>query len=504
MNRVCDGQLLDFSDSFVISCGTVTFDLSRKLILLIHNTANAAILLPKGRKDVSEGLEEAAIRETREESGYQVQLLSHPNKTRATGMRSVTNHEPIAVQQRIVNGIRKLIFWYLAFADSTAPQVLGEREAWEEEYEAIWRPVANAPALMTFKEDRQLLERGISIVEKLPNPSDHPPSVSPSDKLATNTEPATHKDLIRQKVYPELVKVAFPDSRFHFDFSSYITDFEGSDKAIDRLLAHRTWQGKCDHLFNSNAHPMVRKGSTLELHQPTTIFTSVPSLPLTRPFASLQDHLHNPRQLPPPTPPRRPPRQQNRPHHHLWHPARLLPTLALPHLVPLQSRTRFLPRQHGRRLRRPPRPPQLPTRDRPSRDRHGGHKPLRDPLRQGTRVLRPRVGHPLHPQPRALKHALRSTRARLPGPGRGARARGVGHGVRRGRDAGEDAGGGRSEEADVRDLVGAPATGDAGGDTATEGAEGLAETRRLRFDTGGGRGDGKALAVMNLDAGRES
>ena len=247
MNRACDGQLLDFSDSFVISCGTVTFDLSRGLVLLIHNKANGAVLLPKGRKDVNEGIEEAAVRETREESGYEVQLISHATKTRATGTKTGSHHEPIAVQQRILHGIRKLVFWYLASADSTRPQILNERETWEEEYETIWRLVEDAPALMTFKEDCQIVERAFFAIVELPELDGHLPSTSLSNIESTNTSHSTQKDLIRQKVYPELIKVAIPDTRFHLDFSSYITDFQDSDKAIKRLLAHPNWQSKCEH-----------------------------------------------------------------------------------------------------------------------------------------------------------------------------------------------------------------------------------------------------------------
>lgn len=48
---------------------------------------------------------------------------------------------------------------------------------------------------------------------------------------------ANHKADVRSRVWDELRKVALPDSRFHFDFSSFIADFEGSQAANDRLLA---------------------------------------------------------------------------------------------------------------------------------------------------------------------------------------------------------------------------------------------------------------------------
>ncbi len=51
-----------------------------------------------------------------------------------------------------------------------------------------------------------------------------------------------HKSTVRERVFSELRKVAYPDSRFHYDFGEFITDFQGSSKATDRLMAHRFYQ----------------------------------------------------------------------------------------------------------------------------------------------------------------------------------------------------------------------------------------------------------------------
>lgn len=51
-----------------------------------------------------------------------------------------------------------------------------------------------------------------------------------------------HKSDVRDRVFAELRKVAFPDSRFHFDFGEFITDFQGSEHAVDRLVRHRFYQ----------------------------------------------------------------------------------------------------------------------------------------------------------------------------------------------------------------------------------------------------------------------
>ncbi|OAP56601.1 hypothetical protein AYL99_08713 [Fonsecaea erecta] len=49
------------------------------------------------------------------------------------------------------------------------------------------------------------------------------------------------KDQIRQLVWPRLREVAIPDSRFHYDFSSFIADFQGSGAATERLVSLRCY-----------------------------------------------------------------------------------------------------------------------------------------------------------------------------------------------------------------------------------------------------------------------
>jgi 5-formyltetrahydrofolate cyclo-ligase len=39
----------------------------------------------------------------------------------------------------------------------------------------------------------------------------------------------------RERIWAELAKVGKPDSRFHWDFSSFIADFEGSDQCAERV-----------------------------------------------------------------------------------------------------------------------------------------------------------------------------------------------------------------------------------------------------------------------------
>jgi 5-formyltetrahydrofolate cyclo-ligase len=51
-----------------------------------------------------------------------------------------------------------------------------------------------------------------------------------------------HKASVRNEVFVTLRTVAFPDSRFHFDFGEFITDFVGSDAANERLLNHKYYK----------------------------------------------------------------------------------------------------------------------------------------------------------------------------------------------------------------------------------------------------------------------
>lgn len=46
----------------------------------------------------------------------------------------------------------------------------------------------------------------------------------------------------RERIWRELRQVAYPDSRFHWDFSSFIPDFQGSGSCADRVFALEAWK----------------------------------------------------------------------------------------------------------------------------------------------------------------------------------------------------------------------------------------------------------------------
>lgn len=53
---------------------------------------------------------------------------------------------------------------------------------------------------------------------------------------ASTTLNASNKSSIRARVWSQLCHVAIPDSRFHYDFSSFIPDFDGSSAATELLV----------------------------------------------------------------------------------------------------------------------------------------------------------------------------------------------------------------------------------------------------------------------------
>ncbi|PGH36339.1 hypothetical protein GX50_00844 [[Emmonsia] crescens] len=158
---------LHFSEEFVISCGTVSIDLAKDLVLVLYCRTRRQYHLPKGRKNVSESLEDAAIRETFEESGYKCRILPHNLVTIAPEYQvSQAHKEPLAVQQRRGRGPHRIIFWYLAEADSTETPAVGTQEEWED-FEPHWLSLDKAAAKLAREDDQQVVARAVEAAVNL-------------------------------------------------------------------------------------------------------------------------------------------------------------------------------------------------------------------------------------------------------------------------------------------------------------------------------------------------
>eukprot|EP01088_Endostelium_zonatum_P013291 TRINITY_DN27759_c0_g1_i1.p1 TRINITY_DN27759_c0_g1~~TRINITY_DN27759_c0_g1_i1.p1 ORF type:complete len:164 (-),score=43.83 TRINITY_DN27759_c0_g1_i1:12-503(-) len=156
-------RVLLLSNQFVISCGTVCFDLEKNRVMLIYYKAKKEFFLPKGRKEVGEDLEETAKRETLEETGFECELVKHSLNTLATteSQEKSKHSEPIAVQQRFLDGVLKIIFWYVGKADSTAvPKTKTLSD--EQQFETHWIPITSAEERLTYHDDREIFKAALS------------------------------------------------------------------------------------------------------------------------------------------------------------------------------------------------------------------------------------------------------------------------------------------------------------------------------------------------------
>ena len=124
-------------------------------------------MLPKGRKNVEETLEAATIRETTEESGFECRLFKHQLPTKAQQPTDSLHTEPIAVQQRMNQGVRKIIFWYISEVDLGSPQMEDTQEGGEE-FDVEWVRIEDAPSKCSFGDDRKIVEKALEAVSRPP------------------------------------------------------------------------------------------------------------------------------------------------------------------------------------------------------------------------------------------------------------------------------------------------------------------------------------------------
>lgn len=74
-----------------------------------------------------------------------------------------------------------------------------------------------------------------------------------------------HKASVRSQVFTSLREVAYPDSRFHFDFGEFITDFRGSAQALARLTGHPFYaSSRCIFITPDNCLEQLRYQALLD------------------------------------------------------------------------------------------------------------------------------------------------------------------------------------------------------------------------------------------------
>jgi 5-formyltetrahydrofolate cyclo-ligase len=92
-----------------------------------------------------------------------------------------------------------------------------------------------------------------------PPTADTTPTRSLNDQAQT-PQPFS-KEVIRERVWSDLRQVARPDSRFHWNFAEFITDYQGSEEGARRIQELPTWQ-ESDLIFitpDNNLEVLRRK-----------------------------------------------------------------------------------------------------------------------------------------------------------------------------------------------------------------------------------------------------
>ncbi|TFB04631.1 hypothetical protein CCMA1212_004138 [Trichoderma ghanense] len=161
------------ADKLVESAGTVLFRLlTHEICILRLLNKRDEYVLPKGRRNIAESRQAAALRETTEETGVPCHLLPVDLVSRITPSIQDPHVpdeprlfkgacEPIAMQQRRTGDVTKLVWWYVAAVSEGEPLCQHEGHKFEVQFcsydEALQK--------LTFKDDCEVVKMAIRLVE---------------------------------------------------------------------------------------------------------------------------------------------------------------------------------------------------------------------------------------------------------------------------------------------------------------------------------------------------
>lgn len=158
-------------------------------ICILRHKRTGDFVLPKGRKDVSEPIERAAVRETFEETGYPCELLPCPMLTRApnpdlyTGLKphvEPASTEPITITfKALKDGSVKLIFWYLMRVVSNSASRVQGTQMPNEDFDPEWVDAREAVRKLTSLDHRNVAKLAVDLVENGLTMTDHRPVFNP-------------------------------------------------------------------------------------------------------------------------------------------------------------------------------------------------------------------------------------------------------------------------------------------------------------------------------------
>ena len=119
----------------------------RTQIALVHRRAPVLWALPKGTPDSGETIEETALRETREETGLEVEIEAQLRSIRYFFVRGTTR-------------FHKTVHFFLM------RPVGGSMDAHDAEFDEVrWMDVPEALAIMTHATERSVVEEAVALIE---------------------------------------------------------------------------------------------------------------------------------------------------------------------------------------------------------------------------------------------------------------------------------------------------------------------------------------------------
>ena len=165
-----------------MSCGTVTIDPRRAMVLAIWNNRLKLYQLPKGRRNLNESMLAAALRETYEETGLQVTPLQLDIATRATPAKtelSDTSKKPPNItvghpsnehvgaclypDPQSETEALKIVYFFAATAECSDTPDSGTQEEWEK-LDAKWIPLSEVSSTLRFGAEIQTV---LKVVEDM-------------------------------------------------------------------------------------------------------------------------------------------------------------------------------------------------------------------------------------------------------------------------------------------------------------------------------------------------
>ena len=120
-------------------------------IVILHRRVPVLWALPKGTPDSGETLEETALRETREETGLEVEIEAPIGSIRYFFVRGSTR-------------FHKTVHFFVM------RPVGGALDLHDREFDEVrWAPVAEGLALLTHATERSMVERAVKLIDGVPD-----------------------------------------------------------------------------------------------------------------------------------------------------------------------------------------------------------------------------------------------------------------------------------------------------------------------------------------------